>query len=315
MTTTDDRRMVVEEREEFFAQASRYTPFLAVRTEGGVFFVRTKDGHIGKSLFAKQERGEQRMLKHAGKFLEDLFGPDAVAQRDLIDVGANIGTTCISAIRASGFGRAVACEPERDNFRDLRLNILLNRLERRITALNVAVTNYVGTCELEVVRHRGGKHFVATDNYRQELDQSGKSPSSTNETVTVDTVTLDSLAQDGIVDPERTGLLWMDVEGSEGHALEGATALVERGVPVLMEVNPRLLKSLGGLERVHSVAAQHYTHFVDARRLRAPEVRESRDLPDFTAGYLDPNAPAHFTDIVMLRLTSKQARTLQKTGK
>ncbi len=51
-----------------------------------------------------------------------------------------------------GFGTAVAIEPEPENFRVLRLNVLLNDLEDRIKALPLAVSNEVGRSELVVTR-------------------------------------------------------------------------------------------------------------------------------------------------------------------
>jgi hypothetical protein len=41
----------------------------------------------------------------------------------------------------------------------------------------------------------------------------------------------------------------MDIEGYEGHALEGATQLLSAGTPVVAEFNPRFLTSQDGWER------------------------------------------------------------------
>ena len=48
-----------------------------------------------------------------------------------------------------------------------------------------------------------------------------------------------------MIDAERTGLLWMDAEAHEGHILEGASSLLERGTPMVLEWNPVILDRVG----------------------------------------------------------------------
>jgi FkbM family methyltransferase len=310
-----ERRTEAAKREKFFDRAQDHTPFLAVRAAGGLFFVRTADEQVGKSLFVKQERGEHRALRRVVSVLTKLLGSEALRNQCFVDVGANIGTTCINAVLVHGFGKAVAIEPEKKNFRDLRLNILLNDLEDQITSLNVVASNYVGQAELVVVpESAAGNHFVATDAYLELADLSpiGRRVSSKSrpiiphETVSVDTITLDSLVTKGLVEPERTGLLWIDAEGSEGHILEGASVLTERGVPVVMELHPMFLERLGGLQRVMNAAAAHYTHFIDARQYKSGNFRSISDLPRF-ANDLRPTASSRrFTDVLLLRLGEAQ---------
>src|SRR5215471_19198125 len=60
--------------------------------------------------------------------------PDAV----FVDVGANIGTHTVYALRTGRVGRAVAFEPEPKNARLLRMNIETNGLADRITVIEKA---------------------------------------------------------------------------------------------------------------------------------------------------------------------------------
>jgi hypothetical protein len=48
--------------------------------------------------------------------------------------------------------------------------------------------------------------------------------------------------------PSAPGLLWMDIEGYEGHALEGAKSLLSFGTPLVSESHPEFLARAGGLE-------------------------------------------------------------------
>ena len=40
---------------------------------------------------------------------------------------------------------------------------------------------------------------------------------------------------------DAVGLVWIDTEGHEGHVLAGAASLVDRGVPIVLELNGRWL--------------------------------------------------------------------------
>ena len=63
---------------------------------------------------------------------------------EFLDVGANIGTTTVSALLHGPFASAICFEPERQNLVDLRLNLLLNGLEDRATAIGVALSDQSG---------------------------------------------------------------------------------------------------------------------------------------------------------------------------
>jgi len=130
----------------------------------------------------------------------------------------------------------------------------------------------------------------------------------------VELVTLDQLVQDGVIDPDQVGMLWIDVEGHEGHVLGGAETLTERGVPVVFEFDPEILDLRGDMEAIRRVADGAYTHYVDLRR-RETDPSASRfqlhpvcDLSQLTARLTDPSTSATYTDLMLLRLDSEQAR-------
>ena len=131
--------------------------------------------------------------------------------------------------------------------------------------------------------------------------------------VEVELVTVDRLVETGVIDAERVGMLWIDAEGHEGHILEGAGALAERGVPIVLEFNPEGLDYRGDRGKIDEFAAHHYTHFIDVRRPEADRERPRYGLRDvgelgaFAERFLDPATPAQFTDLLLLRLDERQA--------
>jgi FkbM family methyltransferase len=297
-----------DDRLAYFDRADRYTPYLATAVAGGaLFLVKTEDKHIGRSLFYKQGRGELAALDRAVGAIKGLLGPDAIAARSFVDVGANIGTTTIPALLSHGFETAVAIEPEPENLRVLRLNVLLNDLEDRVTALGLAASNQVGRSELVVDRSRGGKHWIATD--RSKLRRKNRAE---NTILGVETVTLDHLVETGVIDVERTGMLWMDAEAHEGHILEGASSLLARGIPIVTEWNPVILDRVGDRGKIERAVAEGYTHFAALHRNVEPgepnfPLQTVDRLPAYAERFLDRSKGLTKTDVLVLRLEPEQA--------
>jgi len=71
--------------------------------------------------------------------------------------------------------------------------------------------------------------------------------------------------------------------------LEGASALLERGVPAVLELIPRRLE----LDPLEALLARHYTHVVD--------LREGDRLPIAELGALAKRYRRGFTDVLVLR--------------
>lgn len=246
-------------RAAYFDAAKEFTPYLGVVAQEAMFLVKTSDAGIGRSLFAARYRGEFSVLRRAVAVIEGLIGPDAVRGKVFVDVGANIGTATIAAVRCHRFGSAVAIEPEPENVRMLRANLLLNDLSERIEVWPVAASNEVGESFLVVEPERAGKHWIAPD--PEAVTQKEGKPR--RETITVETVTLDHLVRSGIVEPEQTGLLWMDAEGHEGFVLSGASALLEIGTPLILEWHHAYLEARGDAAKITEAVTRHYTHYVN----------------------------------------------------
>jgi len=73
----------------------------------------------------------------------------------------------------------------------------------------------------------------------------------------------DSLVAEGAFAADDVDLVWIDVQGHEGQLLSGASALLERRLPVVMELWPYGLRRAGGLELVERLVAEHYERIVD----------------------------------------------------
>ena len=242
-----------ERRKAFFDDAAEQTPFVAVDTKWGRFFVSTADVNVGRTLFLNRKRGEMGLLHRVLRFLARADRKVPTASRTFLDVGANIGTTTVAALAAHGFERVVAIEPEAENYLLLELNTVLNGFGSRVVLLERAVSDVNGKLELEVMAGRSGMHRVV------EGDE-GKGSSVTTTSVTCSTV--DRLASEGHFEPGRLGLMWIDVQGHEAQVLGGAGSVLERRIPILSEYWPEYLGE-SNVDRIAELVSGSYSHVVD----------------------------------------------------
>ena len=214
-------------RQRFFEGAASQTPILAVECQGLTFLVSTADRGLGRYLFTfKHSRSDTLLLARALAHL-DRSGLGARARdRVFLDVGANLGTACLLAVAVHRFRRAIAMEPEPENFRLLRANVALNLLEDRVDVHRLAASDGVGVVEL-TVSASSGKHRV-------------RAPKTKEKSIQVDAETLDALLVRLGLEPDDIGLVWIDVEGYEPNVLRGASELLGSGVPVVMEIRRRM---------------------------------------------------------------------------
>jgi FkbM family methyltransferase len=248
-------------RSDFLRAAAAFTPFLVAETEGGARYLISTHDPFSAQLFTKETRREIRMLQRAQQALEDA-GADR-GRHTLLEVGGNIGTGAIEAVRRYGFDHVVAFEPEPDNFKLLRMNTILNGVDDRVECINAAIADTEGTATLSVSSRNSGAHSLSGGDVRA------------TGAVEVPTVTFDALVERGTVDPEHASLLWMDIEGYEVHALMGARSLLERGVPVVMELNTPVLEAAGRADALLPTLEPHYTHVVRMRDLSKGNARDA----------------------------------------
>jgi FkbM family methyltransferase len=254
-----------------------------VERHGALFLLPIRQ-KAGLDRFLKPDWKEQRHLQRALACLERL-GIE-VPGRIFVDCGAHIGSVAIAAVRRFGFARACAFEAEGENFRLLQANVAVNGLEDQITARKVAISNRIGSAELKVRPELGAKHRLA------EADDLGAT------TVPVELWTLDALGEDGTMDAADIGLLWLDIEGHEAEALEGAEVLRRRSVPLVVEFSPRAVEA-EKIDSMRDLLAENYTHTVDLRRrLRGgrPHVVPLAELDVIRERYLES-----FTDLLVFR--------------
>ena len=285
-------------RRRFFRRARRFTPFVVAAADVGTFLVRTDDRQVSELLFV-DGNFDARLMGELLTALEGLGYPE-VRRRCFVEIGANIGSTTVTAIKSAGFPRVVCFEPEPTNFRLLEMNLALNGLGGRATAYQLALSDSAGELEFEIAPDNSGDGRVRPAGSPAQRAEPGHLGESARPTIRVRATTFDELLAGGIVPPlDEVGIVWIDTQGHEGHVLAGASRLGESGVPLLCEYWPYGLRRAGGLERFEAFVRKHYTHFVDCAKVGDAV---SALVPVERIGEVRDRYPGiRFTDLLLLR--------------
>jgi FkbM family methyltransferase len=269
-------------RELFFRAARRFTPTVAATTGYGLMYVPTKDLYVGAGLFSTGGIDADAI----GDALEiaEAWHPEREHRRRLVvEIGANIGSTTVPALKRYGFERVVAIEPLPANVTALRLNLYVNDVAERATVLPVALSEADGEMELQVAETNSGDNRLVNT---RDAAAPGSYGEDRRDTVTVEVRSWDSLVAEGAFDVADVGLVWIDVQGHEGQVLAGASTLTEAPDPVVIEFWPYGLRRAGGLELLQRVVADRYETIVDLHSHDPgvpPEVLRADQLDKVTA--------------------------------
>lgn len=219
----------VSERRKHWNQLELQGCEYVLASHGAYFLLNVSDKVISPKIF---ESGKADFSKYltALKILK-LQGVDC-----LVDVGANVGEIGILALTNQRAGRVVAIEPDEENFRLLGTNALLNHLSaERIQTYCAAAGS--GSPK-EVVLKRSSINYGD-----HQIDSFGEEETVEDPEVRI----VANLRLDDIVELSmtETALVFVDVQGYELQVLQGAADLLERRVPVVMEISPSHLERHG----------------------------------------------------------------------
>ncbi len=210
------------------------------------FFVDPSDRVVG--AWAMWHGGWQR--RELEQAVSVLAAAGRLTPRSVfVDVGANIGTHAVYALRTGHFARAVAFEPEPRNVRLMEMNFAANNVAGATQVITKAAGAAAGTATLHLHPRNKGAHAIGgppSDDGAGRIDVP---------MVRVD----DALASIGI-SAQQVGLVWVDVEGYEPQALRGLSALMRRRVPVVFEFTPARYAIADRRDLVRTLA-EHYTAF------------------------------------------------------
>jgi FkbM family methyltransferase len=221
-------------------------------------------GHVSKWVITDVFDGNMQIwIDLADKFVSygcliDNYEPqETVAFRRLLqpgfhvaDIGANVGWFTFLAAQFIGpEGRVTAFEPRTPTVDYLRRSVHLNQLENQINVLPNAVGNRSDTVCLtwRPASRNPGNSYLGE-------------PGENDEGQLVEMRELDAMLGEARVD-----CIKMDIEGAEGLALIGASAILRANRPFIMcEINPAALHAVSDMsveEFLYVVRARNYIPF------------------------------------------------------
>jgi FkbM family methyltransferase len=229
---------------------------VTIDTANGRLTVSSKDWLHGKYLYVN--RGfEINSIHETIALLRKEGYLDQTGKGVILDVGANLGMFCIPLVKQGYFQRAIAFEPAPETFRLLAHNISQNNLRERIDCFNYALSSVAGALELELSKDNSGDHRIRYNSNQGAFQEHSR------RTIHVTALTLDQFfAENPEMKKDDVALIWLDIQGHEGHFFEGAKRSLHPGMAVISEFWPYAI-ARSGLSRSDylRIVSKLFTHF------------------------------------------------------
>ena len=254
-----------------------------------IFTVFANDKVISKETFVKGEF-DFKKFENAINFIKQKKEIE-----NLYDIGANIGTICIPAVKRKLIKKAFAVEPEVNNYKLLKTNIILNDLEEKIKSYNFALSDEeTKNCKMEISAENAGDHRIFSE-IKFNLHEEEK-----RKIVSVDTKKFDNAFNDFYSGKD---LAWIDTQGHEANVLLGAQNLIENKIPIVIEFWPYALKRNNSWDKMFK-CLEKFDFLVDLSNENLfLEKIEKKTLDKLKFGWDDEVKNQHslFTDLILLK--------------
>lgn len=168
--------------------------------------------------------------------LAEIFLSYVREDRDVIDVGANIGFYTVAAARKVKTGRVLAIEPTAGAYKRLISNIDRNGVRDRVEVFQGLASDNIGSADMHSIPGMEEYSSIAPLVHSSITDQSFEKTSSPVSTI-------DELVKTHNLNPS---IIKVDVEGAEGLVFGGARETLTKIRPVVLsELAPELLHAFG----------------------------------------------------------------------
>ena len=206
------------------------------------------------NMYVGRVNWSSRDMKRFHELAKKYYGVDDGAGY-FFDLGANIGTTGIYFVKNIAPNlKLLAFEPDAENFKMHRVNLILNDLDGVTDLVNCGLGSEVG----ELMLYNNGNNPGARGFIRHEKS----TPISTVKIIPLD----DYLAEKNIA-ARDVKYIWIDTEGFEVQVLLGAkNLLAENPAPIFVEFNLGAWRKSDRFEEFFALLAKSYSHFINFDR-------------------------------------------------
>ena len=257
---------------------------------GEKFALFSNDKVISKEIFVKEEFD----LKKIKKTLNYLNNKSKI--KNLYDIGANIGSICIPAVKRNLVDTAFAVEPVKKNFQLLKVNIILNNLEDKIKTFNYALnSNDDQSLDMELSNDNSGDHRVRLQTLESNLYEEKNRKVEKVESKKFDTLFQNLNSQEDLV--------WIDTQGFEPIILSGAQNLIISKTPIVVEFWPYGLKRNNLWEQMR-IMLEKFDYFSDLSETEINlKTTSKKNLDNLFFGWETEKKNKHalFTDLLLIK--------------
>ncbi len=201
-------------------------PHCAVKEFQGIFSIDRRSDIFKRIVI--DGHYEPDLVRYCRKYLVD--------NRDVLDIGANVGFYTVMFAKNIQGRRVLAVEPTKNALMHLRKNIALNQVEDKVLVFEGVVADKTAKVTMQVIP---GKEEYSSLGV-MEHPSIVKEPHISEE---VDSITIDDLVDRFHLDP---GFIKVDVEGSEHVVFSGSKKVLSTCRPVILsELSDFLLTKNG----------------------------------------------------------------------
>ncbi len=201
-------------------------PVIRVKEFDGIFVIDARSDLLSRIIIHKNY--EPHLAKCCLQYLDK--------NRDVIDVGANIGFFTVMFAKNIINKKVLSIEPTRNAIKRLHRNVELNKVMERVDIFKGVASNQNGTMEIKTIDGKEEYSSLGKMKHPAVLEEKY-----TTESVT--SITIDELVKQKSLDP---GFIKIDVEGAEHLVFEGAQNVLESQRPIILSELSNILLNENG---------------------------------------------------------------------
>lgn len=235
-----------------FDISQQLNDFITCTVEGFSYIATAKDRELMRVMYVNRVNHAADSIKLFHTLSKKYYGVDDSAGY-FLDLGANIGTTGIYFTKKLAPNlKLLAFEPDAENFKLLRINLLLNE---------------IGDDKATIVNCGLGDKFDELTMYRDLTNPGHNNFTDIKDDVPTEIakiMPLDSYLAEHKIAAHEVKYIWIDTEGFEAPILLGAkNLLMENPAPIFMEFNPMIWNKSGYFDQmINLLKTVGYTHCV-----------------------------------------------------
>lgn len=225
-----------------------------VSTEEGDWIFNSNDQYIPLTMFLTCKTFSKDEINIFIELTEKYYGTKPTEKCYFMDIGANVGTTCIY-VKKKKIPNAtiIAFEPVSDNYKLLKINHMLNDIDDSII-VNKAVMNQTATYSIAINSRNMGNSQIILEDKKSEIN-----PAVLEQ---VESTTIKEFMEESNIEAADVKYVWIDTEGFETEVLLAAEPLLcEESTAFYLEYSPGFVEE-EKLKTLAEVCEKYFTRFI-----------------------------------------------------